>query len=111
MYSFKFHHAKNLVNASELLADNAEAKLLAGGQSLLASMKLRLNNPSALIDLKALVDLSGITVTPKEVVVGAMTRHAQVAGSIEVQNAIPGLHFLAGSIADRMVRNMGTLGG
>jgi carbon-monoxide dehydrogenase medium subunit len=111
MYSFKFHHAKNLQNATELLASNTDAKLLAGGQSLLASMKLRLNNPSALIDLKGIEELVGIEILTNEVFVGAMTRHAQVAGSIELQNVIPGLHHLAGSIADRMVRNMGTLGG
>ena len=74
-------------------------------------MKLRLADPGEVVDLGALPELSGIRVEADEVVIGAMTRHAVVAASAEVRDALPALAALAGGIADRMVRNMGTLGG
>ena len=87
------------------------AKLLAGGQSLLAAMKLGLAAPEALIDLSAISTLSGISVAGGVVKIGAMTTHAAVAASAEVVAAIPALADLAGKIGDRQVRNRGTLGG
>jgi carbon-monoxide dehydrogenase medium subunit len=94
-----------------MLAKNPEAKLLAGGQTLIASMKLRLAAPSDLVDLGDLAELRGIKADAGTVTIGAMTSHAEVAASKEVQKAIPALARLAAGIGDRMVRNMGTLGG
>ena len=111
MYQFDFHKVTSGADAAVKLAANGEAKLLAGGQTLLASMKLRLARPSDLIDLSAAADLRGIKVDGTSVTIGAMTRHAEVAASAEVKKAIPALAALAGGIGDRMVRNMGTLGG
>ena len=87
------------------------AKLLAGGQSLLAAMKLGLQAPDALADLSGLADLRGISVAGGTVKIGAMTPHAAVAASAEVRAAIPALAALAGNIGDRQVRNRGTIGG
>ena len=95
--------------ASAATADNA--KIIAGGQSLLPSMRLGLAAPDALIDLSSLPELKGITVTGGMVRIGAMTTHAEVAASAAVQQAIPALADLAGHIGDRQVRNRGTLGG
>ena len=95
--------------ATAAMADNA--KIIAGGQSLLPSMRLGLAAPDALIDLSSLPELKGITVTGGTVRVGAMTTHAEVAASAAVQQAIPALADLASHIGDRQVRNRGTLGG
>jgi aerobic carbon-monoxide dehydrogenase medium subunit len=88
-----------------------DAKLLAGGQSLLGAMKLGLAAPEALVDLGAIAELKGITVAAGVVKIGAMTSHAAVAASAEVARAIPALADLAGHIGDRQVRHRGTLGG
>ncbi len=111
MYSFDYHKAGSVADAAAVLAKNPEAKLLAGGQTLIASMKLRLASPSALVDLRDVAELRGIKADAGTVTVGAMTRHAEVAASPEVRKAIPALARLAAGIGDRMVRNMGTLGG
>ena len=92
-------------------AGAADAKLLAGGQSLLAAMKLGLAAPAALVDLGGLAELKGISVSGGTVKIGAMTTHAAVAASKEVAQAIPALAALAGGIGDRQVRNRGTIGG
>jgi carbon-monoxide dehydrogenase medium subunit len=84
---------------------------MAGGQSLLPSMRLGMSQPEALADLSCLPGMAGITVSGGVVRVGAMTTHAQVAASAEVQTAIPALADLASRIGDRQVRNRGTLGG
>jgi aerobic carbon-monoxide dehydrogenase medium subunit len=111
MHPFKYHRPSNVNDAVQLAAKGPDHKLLAGGQSLVQAMKLRLASPSDLIDLGALGDLAGIKVSGGEVTIGAMTRHAAVAGSADVQKAIPALASLAGDIGDRQVRAMGTLGG
>ena len=111
MYSFNYHKAASVKDAAGALAKNPEAKLLAGGQTLVASMKLRLAAPSDLVDLRDVAELRGIKVDGNAVTIGAMTRHAEVAASKDVQKAIPALAKLANGIGDRMVRNMGTLGG
>jgi carbon-monoxide dehydrogenase medium subunit len=92
-------------------AQGDNVKLLAGGQSLLASMKLGLAAPDALVDLSRIGDLNGIDVNADRVRIGAMTTHATVAASADVQRAIPALADLAGRIGDRQVRHRGTLGG
>ena len=92
-------------------AKASDAKILAGGQSLLASMKLGLAAPSALVDLGQIGELKGITVSKDKVTIGAMTTHAAVAASADVARAIPALAHLASEIGDRQVRNRGTIGG
>src|SRR5712672_4651427 len=111
MYSFNYQKVKTVADAAKVLAKDGDAKLLAGGQSLIAAMKLRLAHPSEVVDLGTIKELSGIKADGKTVVIGAMTRHAEVASSAAVKKAIPALATLAGGIGDRMVRNMGTIGG
>lgn len=111
MYQFNYLKPTSLSEAAAILAGNSDAKLLAGGQTLIASMKFRLASPSDLIDLNAIPDLKGIKVDGGTITIGAMTRHAEVANSAAIAKAIPALSLLAGCIGDRMVRNMGTLGG
>jgi carbon-monoxide dehydrogenase medium subunit len=94
-----------------LIGKKPEGRYLAGGQSLVQAMKLRLSSPSDLIDLGSVKELSGIKVSAAAVEIGAMTRHAEVAASAEVNKAIPALAALVGMIGDRQVRHMGTLGG
>jgi carbon-monoxide dehydrogenase medium subunit len=110
MYSFQHKKADSLANAAALLAQT-NGKLLAGGQSLVAAMKLRLAQPGTLIDLSGIKELHGIRREGDAVVIGAMTRHADVVASSEVRGAIPALAALAEGIGDRQVRNMGTIGG
>ena len=110
MYSFQHKKADSVANAVALLAQT-NGKILAGGQSLVAAMKLRLAQPGTLIDLSGIRELHGIRREGDHVVIGAMTRHADVASSKEVQSAIPALAALAEGIGDRQVRNMGTIGG
>ena len=111
MYAFKYQKAASVADAAAALAKGDNVKLLAGGQSLIAAMKLRLAGPSDLIDLSGIKEFAGIRVEKSAITIGAMTRHAEVARSKEVRARIPALANLAGEIGDRMVRNMGTLGG
>jgi aerobic carbon-monoxide dehydrogenase medium subunit len=89
----------------------AGGQYIAGGQTLLQSMKLGLAAPETLVDLGGIAELKGVCVDAGQVIVGAGTRHADVAASAEVQKHIPALADLAGRIGDRQVRNLGTLGG
>ena len=111
MYAFEYHRPSSNKEALELAAKKSEGRFLAGGQSLVQAMKLRLSSPSDLIDLGTIKELVGIKVSGGSVEIGAMTRHADVEGSKDVQKAIPALAALAGIIGDRQVRHMGTLGG
>ena len=110
MHAFEYHRPGSTQDALNL-GKKEEAKYLAGGQSLVQAMKLRLSSPTDLIDLGSLKELSFVKASPSAVEIGAMTRHADVAGSTDVQKAIPALAALAGIIGDRQVRHMGTLGG
>jgi carbon-monoxide dehydrogenase medium subunit len=110
MYSFELKKADSVANAAALLAQTG-GRPLAGGQSLIASMKMRLSQPGALVDLSGVPELKGIRKEGEHIVIGAMVRHAEVAASPEVKAAIPALAALAEGIGDRQVRNMGTLGG
>ena len=110
MYAFDYSKPKSRDEAVKALGSLEEPKLLAGGQTLLPAMKLRLNAPKNLIDLAGL-GLSGIARQGDVIVVKAMTRHADVAGSPDVQKAIPGLAALAANIGDPAVRHRGTIGG
>lgn len=111
MYAFNYHRPKSVEEAAKAVGSAEEGKIIAGGMSLLPSMKLRLAAPSDLVDLAAIDGLKGITVDGKTVTIGAMTRHADVQYSEDVKKAIPALAGLAGNIADPSVRNRGTLGG
>jgi len=109
MHAFKYHRPSS-VDAAAGLA-KGDAKLLAGGQSLVQAMKLRLASPTDIIDLGTIKDLGGIKSDGKSVTIGAMARHAEVEHSAEVRKAIPALAALASMIGDRQVRSMGTCGG
>jgi len=111
MHAFEYHRPASTKDAISLAGKKDEGRYLAGGQSLVQAMKLRLSSPTDLIDLGTIKELVGIKVSGSAVEVGAMTRHADVAGSKEVQKAIPALAALAGIIGDRQVRHMGTIGG
>jgi carbon-monoxide dehydrogenase medium subunit len=111
MYTFDYQRPTDVSGATGAAQSAADARFLAGGQSLIQAMKLRLSQPSGLIDLAGIPALAGIVVTAQSVTIGAMTRHDQVARSPEVARAIPALAALAGGIGDPMVRNAGTLGG
>jgi carbon-monoxide dehydrogenase medium subunit len=110
MYTFTFERPASTADAAKLAA-NSNAKVLAGGQTLLASMKLRLANPEQLVDLGAIAELAGVRKDGNALVIGAMTRHADVAANADVKSALPALADLAAGIGDRQVRAMGTIGG
>lgn len=111
MYEFDYHTPQTLADARSLLSGRDDPKLLAGGQTLLPTMKQRLAAPSDLIDLRKIADLAGIARDGDKLRIGAMTRHAAVADSEVVKQAIPALARLAGGIGDPLVRHRGTLGG
>jgi carbon-monoxide dehydrogenase medium subunit len=110
-YTFTYTRAKSLEEAQALLARNADAKLLAGGQTLIPTMKQRLANPPQLIDISGLKELSFIRASADAIVIGAGTKHGMIATSADVQKAIPALAYMAAHIGDPAVRSMGTLGG
>ncbi|MEO1291891.1 MAG: xanthine dehydrogenase family protein subunit M [Pseudomonadota bacterium] len=110
MYSFDYQKPLTLAGATDALrAESAQA--LAGGQTLLPTLKARLGQPETLVDLKAIPSMQGISVGDGVVTIGATTTHATVAGSAEVKAAIPGLADLASHIGDPQVRHRGTIGG
>jgi len=111
MYDFNYHRPSTIDEAKQILSSNDEAKLLAGGMTLLPTMKMRLARPSDLVDLSGIDELNGITDSGDAIVIGAMTRHADVAASDVVRGAIPALADLADAIGDAQVRNRGTIGG
>src|ERR1041384_5427659 len=112
MYNFTFHRPTGLRQASNMLGKLEEAKILAGGQTLIPTMKLRLPSPGNIIDLNAIAgELSGIELKGRSIVIGAMTRHADVANSDVVKQNLPALAYLAGLVGDPAVRHRGTIGG
>ncbi len=111
MHAFNYHKASSVADATAKFAASNDARLLAGGQTLIAAMKMRLSAPADVIDLGGIAELHTIKVEGGNVTIGAMTTHAAVAASKEVAKAIPALALLAASIGDPMVRNMGTMGG
>ena len=110
MQTFAYSTPPTVTEATRQAAQ-ADAKLMAGGQTLLQSMKLGLIAPSAVVDISGIAELKGILVAGGKVTIGAGTTHAAVAASRDVQTAIPALAELASHIGDRQVRNRGTLGG
>jgi len=111
MNPFAFHRPASVASAVQLRAAQSEASYLAGGQSLLPAMKLGLAGPSDLIDLSLLPGTRGIMLDGGSLRIGAMTSHAAVAASADVQNKLPALAALAADIGDPAVRSRGTLGG
>jgi carbon-monoxide dehydrogenase medium subunit len=110
MYEFEYQKPASLDDVTRLLGDE-DAKLVAGGMTLIPTLKLRLAKPTQLIDLGAIPSLKGITDERDAIVIGAMTRHAEVNRSDVVKRAIPALAAMAGMIGDPAVRNRGTIGG
>ncbi|HWL31797.1 MAG TPA: xanthine dehydrogenase family protein subunit M [Xanthobacteraceae bacterium] len=111
MYEFKYQRPNSVRQAVNILAKDPEAKILAGGHSLLPVMKLRLARPSQLLDIARIEGLSGIELKGRSLVIGATTRHVEVANSEVVKEALPALAVLAGGIGDPHVRHRGTIGG
>lgn len=110
MYNFDYIRPRTLNDALAALKTEG-AQALSGGQTLIPSLKQRLAQPAALVDLSGLSELKGITNNDKSITIGAATRHVEVATSAVVQAEIPALAKLAGGIGDPAVRNRGTLGG
>jgi carbon-monoxide dehydrogenase medium subunit len=113
MYSanVEYVRAASVAEAVKLLQKNEGARLLAGGHSLIPAMKLRVAQPTLLVDIGRIKGLSGIEVGKEQVKIGALTTHATVAGSDALKSACPILHEAAALIADQQVRNRGTMGG
>jgi carbon-monoxide dehydrogenase medium subunit len=111
MYEFSYARPKTIDEAVALLQADGEAKPLSGGMTLIATLKQRLAQPSTLVDLGGIPDIAGICEEGGALYIGAMTRHAEVAFSTLVRQAIPALAELAEGIGDAQVRNRGTLGG
>jgi len=111
MYNVEYKKAGSVAEAAGIIGADVDAKLVAGGMTYIPTLKQRLAAPTTVVDLNGLGDLAGISVTGDTVTIGAMTRHAAVAGSPDVAAAIPALADLAGHIGDPQVRNRGTIGG
>jgi len=111
MYAFEYHRPTSVRQAASLLGKAEDAKIVAGGHTLLPTMKMRLAAPANLIDLSQIADLRGIERSARSVTIGAMTTHSEVADSAEVKEAIPALAELAAMIGDPAVRHRGTIGG
>jgi aerobic carbon-monoxide dehydrogenase medium subunit len=111
VYSFNYVKPGSLSEVSAFLKTNPDAKALAGGMTLIPTLKARLAQPSHLVDIAGLKELKGIESKGATIVIGAATRHAEVMRSDVVRNAIPALAYLAERIGDPAVRNCGTMGG
>lgn len=111
MHNFAYHRPTTLTEAREIFARGEDAVYLAGGQTLIPTLKQRLRQPSDVIDLSRVPDLRGISVENDLLVIGAMTTHADVAASPEVRRILPMLAHMAGEVGDPQVRECGTLGG
>lgn len=111
MYPFEYLRPADVNSAVQAASGPGENRFIAGGMTLLPTLKLRLARPDRLVDLAALAELVGIRVARDHVEIGAMTRHADVAASPELRRALPALASLASGIGDPLVRNRGTLGG
>ena len=110
--AFEYYRATSVDDALRLLeAHGGDAKLLAGGHSLIPMMKLRLATPAVLIDIGAIPQLDGIAVSGNRITIGALTRHATLADSDELRRAAPALWDAANALGDPQVRNRGTIGG
>ena len=111
MYEFEHHKPASVADAANAMKGADDGKLLAGGQTMIPTLKQRLASPSDLVDLGGIAELKGITVSGGTITIGAMTTHAAVATSAEIKSALPALAELADHIGDAQVRNRGTIGG
>lgn len=111
MYAFEYHRPASVEDAAALLGRSEDPKVMAGGQTLIPTLKQRLAQPSDVVDLGAVADLRGVREEGDGVTIRAMTTHAEVAHSDLVARVIPALAALAEGIGDRQVRNRGTIGG
>ncbi len=111
MYAFDYKNPSSLSEATDMLRSSDDGQLIAGGHTLLPTLKQRLASASDLIDLANVSELKGISARDGSVTIGAMTTHAEVAASSDVRNSIPALADLADGIGDPQVRNRGTIGG
>lgn len=111
MYDFTYHRAASLDQAKAAFESADDARYMAGGMTLLPTLKQRLAQPSDVIDLAGVPDMAGVRRDGDAVVIKALTTHAAVAASAEMADAIPALAQLASRIGDAQVRNRGTLGG
>ena len=110
-YAFEYRRAKSLNDAQAILSASPDAKLLAGGQTLIPAMKQRLASPPVLVDISGLKELSFIRASGDAIVIGAGTKHGVIGASADVKRAIAALAYMASHIGDPAVRAMGTLGG
>jgi aerobic carbon-monoxide dehydrogenase medium subunit len=111
MYDFAYHKPSSVADAVKLLSSDPDARAISGGQTLLPALKHRLNKPSAVVDLSGIAELKGIRREGDKLVVGALTKHKEIAESAEVKAAVPALAKMAQHIGDIQVRNRGTIGG
>ena len=111
MYAFDYKNPSSLSEATDMLRSSDDGQLIAGGHTLLPTLKQRLSSVSDLIDLANVNELKGISARDGSVTIGAMTTHAEVAASSDVRNSIPALADVADGIGDPQVRNRGTIGG
>jgi carbon-monoxide dehydrogenase medium subunit len=111
MYAFDYHRPQSVAEAAKLLGSAKDAKLLAGGHTLIPTMKQRLASPKVIVDLSRVAELKGIDKKGNALVIGAMTTHDEVAKSPVVRGAIAGLCDVAEAIGDPHVRGRGTIGG
>lgn len=111
MYAFEYHRPTSVREAAALASKAEDIKFLAGGHTLLPTMKMRLAAPANLVDLGQIAELRGIERSGDAITIGAMTKHAEVANSTEVREAIPALAEMAELIGDPHVRHRGTIGG
>lgn len=111
MHAFDYHRPASVSDAARILSEKPEASLLAGGQTLIPTLKQRLAAPSEVVDLRGIADLRKIEKSGSNIVIGAMATHAQVANNAEVQSEIPALAELAAGIGDPQVRHAGTIAG
>jgi carbon-monoxide dehydrogenase medium subunit len=111
MHAFDYHRPATIKEAASLLRKKENSRVLAGGQTLIPSLKFRLAKPGALIDLSGIGELRGIKLDGAILTIGAMTTHSEVAASRDVAIGIPTLARLAAGVGDRQVRNAGTIGG
>jgi carbon-monoxide dehydrogenase medium subunit len=111
MYDFEYHKPTTVADAVKILASDPDAKPISGGMTLLPALKHRLNRPTALVDLGGIAELRGVKREGDAVVIGAMTKHYEVATNPLVKEGIPALARMAATVGDTQVRNRGTLGG
>ncbi len=110
MYELQYSNPSSVNDAVEEIKKSSDAKFLAGGMTMIPTLKARLSSADLLVDLKG-ANLSNISVSSSEVIVGSMTRHCDVASSSDIKGSLPALAKLAGGIGDHMVRSCGTIGG